>query len=420
MESELIPVKVGWQDTFSTFFIDLACPNEPKGCLSENIIKHGHDTSVKGHPQHYECKDCQRHFYPHTSGFFSQLEESINERLFSVLQDGKIDTALLGEILGSSPGTISKIMRTIVEKVANHPKTEIFWKSPTTAQALFIDETWINIALITWYLIVILNERGNVLAFELVKSRTSEKIIELIKRAERRLSHNVGLIATDDFSAYKGAMTGLRRNILHVRHIHQPPYGRIVIDQIEAKEKEIITTHIATTNDILLETNTFIVRISKSVKKIHERGKRGRKKGGKNRPKEIIEQEKRRKKKNKSTIKKGPKNPFKHGEIHVYHHDKKEGLFHPKYGSDEKVVSCLTELLPVFESKHITTNPVENVFSVFKKLIDFRGKRTLEYWQLLIRYFFTVREAPLILKEILHNLELSPQICHKASLKLLK
>lgn len=420
MESELIPVRVGWQDTFSTFFIELACPNELRGCSSENVIKHGHDTSVKGHPQHYECKDCQRHFYPHTSGFFSQLEESINQRLFSVLRDGKIDTKLLGEILGSSPGTVSNIMRYIVEKVANHPRTEIYWKSPADARAIFIDETWINIAQKTWYLIVLINEKGNVLAFELVKSRTSEKILELVERAEQRLNDTSDLFITDDFSAYKGAMTRLKRSLVHVRHIHQPPYGRIVVDKIEIHEKEIITTHMATTNDILLETNTFIVQISKSIKKIHETGKRGRKRGGKNRSKDVIEREKRQKKKNKGKVKRGPKNPFKHGETHVYHYDKKEGLFHPKYNSDEKVIDCFKELSAAFENKHITTNPVENVFSVLKKLIDFRGKRVLEYWQLLIRYFFTVREAPSILKEVLDNLELSPQIRHKSSLKIVK
>ena len=203
MESELIPVQVGWQDTFSTFFIELACPNETKGCSSERIIKHGHDTSVKGHPQHYECKNCQRHFYPHTSGFFSQLEKSINERLFSVLQNGNIDTKLLGEILGSSPATISGIMRFIVNKVANHPKTEIFWKSPTTAQTIFIDETWINISKKIWYLIVLLSEKGTILAFELVEHRISEKIIELIERAERKLNNPTGILIADDFLLIK-------------------------------------------------------------------------------------------------------------------------------------------------------------------------------------------------------------------------
>ncbi len=53
----------------------------------------------------------------------------------------------------------------------------------------------------------------------------------------------------------------------------------MVVDIIEIKEKEIVTAHIATTNDILLEINTFFVRISRSVKKVYEAGKRGRKKG---------------------------------------------------------------------------------------------------------------------------------------------
>ena len=114
----------------------------------------------------------------------------------------------------------------------------------------------------------------------------------------------------------------------------------MVIDKIELQEKEIITTHIVTINDILLETNTFLVRISKSVKKIHEAGKRGRKKGGKNRPKAVIEPEKRQKKQEKGKIKKGSKNPFKDGQIHVYHYDRKEGLFHPKHDADGKVVDC--------------------------------------------------------------------------------
>ena len=414
MESELIPVQIGWQDSFSTFYTELACPSTLAGCSSQSIIKHGHDTSVRGNPQHYECKECDRHFYPHTSGVFSQLKQSINERLFSALHNGKIDTKLLGEILGSSPSTISKIMRFIVKKVANHPKTDIFWKSPISAKAIFIDETWINISRRTWYLVVLLNQKGNVLAFELVKKRTSDKIIEIILRAERRLNQPVGMLITDDFSTYKGVATGLKRDLIHVRHIHQPPYGRIVIDKIEIKEKEIVTTHIATTNDILIETNTFIVRIYKSVKKIYETGKIGRKKGSKNRSKAVIEQEKRQKERNKGKKKRGPKNPFKHGETHIFHYDKKEGLFLPRYRSDETVAESLQELHELFKDKHITTNPVENVFSVIKKLIDFRGRRDLEHWRLLTCYFFTVREYPAILKEIIDDLEFSPQIRHKA------
>jgi len=415
----LYPAQVGWGDDISTFEIEIECPESPNGCSSENVIKRGHDTKVKGHPQHYECPNCRRHFYPYTSGFFSRLESSINERLFSVLKDGKIDNKLLCEILGSSPASISNIMRFIVEKVANHPKTEIFWKSPIDGDAIYIDETFIKIAKKMWYLIVLLSEKGNVLAFELVKQRKKDKILELFKKAEQRLGKKVKIFITDDFSAYKGVATDLGRNIIHVRHIHQPPYGRIVVDMIEHREKEIVICHYATIFDILIDTNTFIVQISETVKKIHKKGKQGRPQGSKNRPKEIIEEAKRQKEEQKDQKKRGPKDPFKDAETHVYHYDKKEGLFLPMYESDETFIECLQELLRVFGNKHITTNPVENIFSVLKKLIDFRGKRDLDYWHLLLTYYFTVRECPSILKEMLEELSLSPQMLHKASYKII-
>jgi hypothetical protein len=410
----LYPAQIGWRDEVSTIEIEIECPETLNGCSSKNVIKRGHDTKIKGHPQHYECPDCGRHFFPHTSGFYSRLESSINERLFSVLKDGKIDYTLLCEILGSSPSTISNLMRFIVEKVAKHPKTEIFWESPIDGEAIYIDETFIKIAKKTWYLIVFLSEKGNVLAFELVKQRKKDKILELFKKAEQRLGMEVKIFITDDFPTYKGVATGLGRNIIHVRHIHKPPHGRIVVDMIKHGQKEIVTRHYATTSDILIDTNTFIVQVSETVKKVHKKGKQGRPKGSKNRPKEVIEEEKRQKEKQKDQKKRGPKDPFKDAKTHVYHYDKDKGLFHPMYQSDKTFIECLRILLSLFENKHITTNPVENVFSVLKKLIDFRGKRDLEYWHLLLTYYFTVRECPSILKEVLVELSLSPQMLHKA------
>jgi hypothetical protein len=419
MIADSYPVQVGWGDEFSTFEIKIECPETLNGCSSENIIKRGHDTKVKGHPQHYECTDCERHFFPHTSGFFSKLETSINERLFSVLKDRKIDIALLCEILGSSPSTISNLLRYIVEKVAHHPKTELFWESPINGEVVYIDETFIKILKKTWYLIVFLSEKGNVLAFKLVKKRCKEKILALFKKAEQRLGKKAKMMITDDFQVYKSVVTDLGRDMIHVRHIHSPPYGRIVVDMIEHQEKEIITRHYATSFDILLDTNTFLVQVSESVKKIHKKGKRGRPKGVRNRPKELVEEERRQKEEQKGQKKRGPKDPFKNAETHVYHYDKEKGLFLPMYESDETFVECLQELLKVFGNKHITTNPVENIFSVLKKLIDFRGKRDLEYWRLLLTYYFTVRECPLILKEVLDELSFSPQMLHKTSYKLL-
>ena len=54
--------------------IPILCPSSPRGCKSENLVKNGHDTSVKGSPQMFYCKDCGKYFYAHTSAFFKEVE----------------------------------------------------------------------------------------------------------------------------------------------------------------------------------------------------------------------------------------------------------------------------------------------------------------------------------------------------------
>ena len=94
-------------------------------------------------------------------------------------------------------------------------------------EAIYIDETFIKIAKKTWYLFVFLSDKGNMLAFELVKQRKKDRILELFKKAEQRLGKEVRIMITDDF------------------------------DMIEHRGNE----------------NTFIVQVSESVKKIHKKGK---------------------------------------------------------------------------------------------------------------------------------------------------
>ena len=48
----------------------------------------------------------------------------------------------------------------------------------------------------------------------------------------------------------------------------------------------------------------------------------------------MIEEEKRQKEEQKDQKKRGPKDPFKDAETHVYHYDKEKGLFLPMYKSD--------------------------------------------------------------------------------------
>jgi transposase-like protein len=400
-------------DISSQVEIPILCPNHSRGCKSEEIVKNGHDTSVKEHPQYFRCKNCNISFYAHTSAFFKEVELQLREVLVDFFASGKFNMDGLQSTLNCSKPTISRIFQQVVNAVNASKQLIEVWTAPKSARALFVDETWINIDRQVFYLIVVVSEQKEVLAWDLVKHRTKERIISILKRVEDRLGNNISILVTDDYSTYKGVATGLGYDLTHVRHVHQPPYGRMCIDLVRHGRKAVRTIHIATTNDIFKHENTFLVRVSESKKPKYETGKRGRKRGGKNRPKKVIKAEKKRKRKKK---KRGPKNPFKDAKTNVYHYYKKKGWIGVLGNSNPEIAACLEALTKVFKGKCVTTNLIEQEFSNLKKLIDFRGNRTRTAWISTINFFFTVRAEPKMLQKILNGTRICPQTINRLPL----
>lgn len=393
--------------------IPILCPNSSRGCRSENLVKNGHDTSVKDCPQYFYCKDCDISFYPHTSAFFQEVELELREYFSRFLVDGKFNVAGLKSLLDCSDSTISQIFEMVLNAVNSSKSLSDVWMSPKSASAVFVDETWINIDRSTFYLIVAVNTQKEVLAWDLVKHRTKSKLLALLERVQTRTNASIPILVTDDFSTYKGVATGLGYDLIHVRHVHKPPYGRICIDLIRHTEKHVKTIHCATTNDIFQRENTFLIRVSESEKMKHEKGKRGRKSGGKNRPKKEIAMEKKRKKKPK---KRGPKDPYRDAITRVFHYYRKEGRIGVFGNSNPEIAISLEALAEVFKGKCVTTNLIEQEFSTLKKLIDFRGKRSLCTWISTINFYFTVRADPTILSRVLRRTRICPHVIHRLPL----
>ncbi|MHA1785368.1 MAG: DDE-type integrase/transposase/recombinase [Candidatus Helarchaeota archaeon] len=400
-------------DISSQVEVPILCPISLRGCKSKEIVKNGHDTSVKGSPQIFHCKDCGKYFYAHTSAFFQEVELRLREELLEFFVQGKFNADGLKSMLNCSKSTISRIFQQVVNAMNESTSLLDLWSFPKSCEALFVDETWININGKTFYLIVVVNEEQEVLAWDLVESRTKERIISILRQVESRIDKQISILVTDDFSTYKGVATGLAYDLTHVRHVHKPPYGRICIDLIRHSKKSVKTIHVATMNDIFQKENTFLVRVSESQKTKHETGKRGRKKGSKNRPKKIIRAEKKRKRKRK---KRGPKNPFKHGKTHVYHYFNDERGIGVLGHSNPEIGANLEELAKIFKEKCITTNLIEQEFSSLKKLIDFRGKRTLSTWISTINFYFTIRANPEILERTLQSTRICPHTIHRLPL----
>jgi hypothetical protein len=393
--------------------IPILCPNSSRGCLSENLVKNGHDTSVKDCPQYFHCKDCKISFYPHTSAFFQEIERELQQLLPYYFVGGKVNVAGLQNLLDCSDTTISRIFEMVLNAVNGSKYLSDIWTSPKTASAIFVDETWIHIDRFTFYLVVAVNAQKEVLAWDLVKHRTKSRLLALLERVQARTKAPIPLLVTDDFSTYKGVATGLGYDLIHVRHVHKPPYGRICIDLIRHSKNHVKTIHCATMNDIFQVENTFLIRVSESEKRKHEKGKRGRKRGGKNRPKKEIASEKKR---TKGSKKRGPKNPFKDAITRVFHYYKEEERIGVLGHSNPEIAINLEVLAKVFKGKCVTTNLIEQEFSTLKKLIDFRGKRSLCAWISTINFYFTVRADPTILSKALKGMRFCPHVIHRLPL----
>mgnify|MGYP001023627917 CR=1 FL=1 len=166
-------------------------------------------------------------------------------------------------------------------------------------------------------------------------------------------------------------------------------------------------TTISTLNDIFQIGGVFLAQVQKKKLSILNPPpkKRGRKEGGKNRPKAVIQKEKQEKAKNPG--KRGRPKKKKDIPIYIFKVDKGNGCIQPWCEGAQDAANILTSVFHVFEEKCITTNPIEKEFSAFKILICFRGRRSISRWKRLVQGYCWIRNNPFIIKQLLAPITLS-------------
>ena len=390
----------------------ILCPNTNNGCSSLNIKKNGHDMSTKSLSQKYFCKDCGRSFYAHTSYFHNEISSLINKFIIKLCNGGRLDLTGLSFILKCGNSSISLLMKKVMTSIYNSARIKMAWASKFGSKLIFVDETFIKINRRVYYLVLVVDDAGNVLAWELLHKRSSGNILRVINMAISKLSSTPEIIISDDFSTYKKVVKLLGFDIIHIRHIHKPPYGRIVIDIIKHVAGRIVISHVATLNDIFLNKNVFITRETESIEVKHEKGKRGRKKGSKNRPKrKRRDKDPGQKKPNK---KRGPKNYFKKGKTRVYQYLPETNSVVPIGNDDHFIAEKLSVISGYFKGKHITSNKVEQKFSILKKMVNFRGKRSVSAWNLVLYFHFTIRQFPDLVEDVVDEMKICPIIARRS------
>lgn len=385
------------------------CPNQREPEDFHDIAKNGHAVKTQARSQQYYCKSCHRYFYANTSRFFIQFETKIKQRIEQHLMNGNLKNFDLAKLCNWSISGAGRILDKILEDIGEKAPELRETLGKIHVRIVFMDETFLKIHGKTWYLIMAISETGIILGAELREHRDQETLIRMMHKIEAHLDTSIPIFATDGLSTYKGVALALHHDLIHIRHIHAPPYGRIEIDAIKllAVPGKVEVTTISTMNDIFHHGGVFLARVQK---KTHSTlnpppKKRGRKRGGKNRPKEVIKAEKVQKEQNpgkRGRLKKMNDNP-----VLVFKVDKRNGCIQPWGEGGQDAANILTSLYHVFGEKCITTNPIEKEFSAFKILICFRGRRSLARWQRLVRGYCWIRNNPFIIKEILALIPLS-------------
>ncbi len=253
-------MQISWNlsGTNSELYIEipLFCPR----CESDRIWKIGKDPTRKTKPQKIYCADCGKRFYPHTSKFFQdQTEDLLTDLIEAALGRGHKITDLATRY-NISPSVISTILTDFLDYMAEIKDKARSYHDIHPGKVILMDEKFLKIGGKTYKLIIALNEHGDPLTYLLAKDRAATTILGVLLEAIQVGGHP-DLIVTDGFSGYRKAIKLAGLSIIHIEHIHKPPYGRVIITKIEQTKTEIKETSIGTTNDIFVQNGINIGRV---------------------------------------------------------------------------------------------------------------------------------------------------------------
>lgn len=286
------------------------------------------------------------------------------------------------------------------------------------SKMMILDETFLMIGGRIFYLIIAVSKEGKLLSWALSRSRSAEILNKVFLSA---LDHYPfpGIVVTDGFGAYKTMLNSYHHPIIHISHIHKPPYGRVVITQRSyfPKFNKFYEYEIGLFSDIFASSGQKPIYFQVKEKPIQISKKpRGRPKGSKNRTKEEIQKEK-SERAHQPKKKRGRKSIYKTGKLNFVDVDLETNSISIDNDDNDflsmQILILLSVLLPHFKGKHITSNYVENFFSQLKYFFS-RGRKTnvlnfLDAFQVyIVRYQGRVLNKKLLEDLIDQYLEKNP------------
>ena len=207
----------------------ILCPK--CGPKNINMKKNGHDAKLKGNPQVYYCKTCKIHFFAHTSWLFTKFSELVIEDVMKDLFVECLSPKAVSNKYNVSPALVSNIrhhcFNILKHKIDLIRSESNFGKKITdlpllTQSGIWWDETFFKINGHTFFLILIIDALGRVIAYKFAKSRNVNDYTSILIPILDKLPE-MPVFICDGATTYESVIKNLGKDCFLIQHIHSHP-----------------------------------------------------------------------------------------------------------------------------------------------------------------------------------------------------
>jgi len=364
--------------------IQIRCPL----CKSEIVSTNGTRKTMKAREIIYQCKNpgCTprtntkrgKQFSVYTSYCFVRYTDDVIGELKDKIMHSSTTHTNIAIDYCLSPSSITNLLRKFEKYVKDVIGLDKLLFMKENEEALAIDETFIKIKGIDYYVIMATGYNSHkVLGLSVSSSRKEADLLKVLTEADHNVTSSLSVVSADAWGATQSMILNLGRPMTFIIHKHKKPYDKAVIWRIEYDNSNRIITQIGIKTDIFKKKGKREIRVTQEIIPLVQapKQKRGRPKGSKNKTSPGATKVKKKKQKRG---RKGIFEVFNIGTKYFARMDPYRNRIHLSPAVPPSVNKGLQDALNLFSHKHVQNNLSENKNSSIKTYITWNGPKTQE------------------------------------------
>ena len=226
---------------------EVLCPK--RGPRRKNHKKNGFDKDHSKIPQLFFCKRCRSSFYAHTSWLFTQLSDVLLERIVHDLFEERLAPKAVAAVHHVSPSLISSIRHHFREALEQKLAILAERRARLRQEAqlpvplewgVWWDETFFTLGDNSWCLILLVNARGEPLAWKFSRTRKVDDYLDLLSTIRATLPPII-IFVGDAWTAYQKTCKKLKEECFLIEHVHSHPWDKVRLHHFQPEiDKDMV------------------------------------------------------------------------------------------------------------------------------------------------------------------------------------